>query len=31
MAQLEVDAGALWQRFAARFSKRDLLEGAITP
>ena len=29
MAQLEVDAGALWQRFAARFSKRDLLEGAI--
>ena len=29
MAQREVDAGALWQRFAARFSKRDLLEGAI--
>jgi len=29
MTQLEVDAGAVWQRFTARFSKRDLLEGAI--
>ncbi|TMG03367.1 MAG: phosphatase PAP2 family protein [Chloroflexi bacterium] len=29
MAQFGVEAGALWQRFTARFSKRDLLEGAI--
>jgi hypothetical protein len=29
MAQLAVDAGAFWKRFRARFSKRDLLEGAI--
>jgi PAP2 superfamily len=29
MAQITVDTGALWKRFAARFSKRDLLEAAI--
>ena len=29
MAQIEVDAGEVWQRFSARFSKRDLLEAAI--
>jgi hypothetical protein len=29
MAQLAGDTRALWKRFAARFSKRDLLEAAI--